>query len=63
MTQPENPFVYHAYLLRIWRENGPEEKWRFSLEDVFGERTRRGFDDLDMLLTFLQDQIGNEEEQ
>jgi hypothetical protein len=63
MNQPETSSVYQAYLLRLWRENGPEGKWRFSLEEVFGERTRWGFDNLDMLLKFLQDQVGNEEEQ
>lgn len=62
MNQIEKPHVYQAYLLRLWRETDGGN-WLFSLEDVFGERERWGFEDLNTLLKFLQDQIGVEEEQ
>ena len=47
---------YHSYLLRLWRENGPERMiWRASLEDVqTGEL--RGFENLAALLRYLEEQ-------
>lgn len=47
--------TYHAYLLRIWRENGCEA-WRALLEDPHtGERL--GFDGADRLLAYLTAQL------
>lgn len=50
---------YQSYLLRIWRDEPHEAEyspWRFSLENP---RTgvRRGFQDLDLLMAFLVDQL------
>ena len=60
MNLPSTPlFQYQSYLLRVWRdEPHPEASspWRFSLEDP---RTgvRRGFQNLELLMTFLNAQI------
>jgi hypothetical protein len=57
-----NPKKYLAYLLRLWQvdENG-RPVWRVSLEDPrTGER--RGFASLEMLMKFLRDQTGKEQE-
>lgn len=61
MPSFDKPPLYQAYLLRIWGERGgaPEDSvvWRFSVEDALtGER--RGLADLQTLLAFLADQIG-----
>jgi hypothetical protein len=51
---------YHAYLLKIWLEHDCEmtvSAWRFSLEDAHSG-TRRGFNDLDSLLVYLQNLTG-----
>jgi hypothetical protein len=49
---------YRAYLLRCWQEEdvgtGQEPLWRFSVEDVFGERRRQGFGSLEALVAFLR---------
>ncbi len=51
---------YRAYLLRLWREHGLDSAqasvWRYSLEDPLTHQ-RRGFDSLEALTTFLQNQI------
>jgi hypothetical protein len=48
---------YRAYLLRCWPEGdrgtGQEPSWRFSVEDVFGERRWQGFGSLEALVAFL----------
>lgn len=48
---------YGAYVLRFWetRSQSPEAApvWRFSLEAIH-TRERRGFPDLESLVTFLQ---------
>jgi hypothetical protein len=46
---------YQAYLLRCWQERGEDQEslWRFSVEDVFGERRRQGFNSLEALVAFL----------
>lgn len=54
-----SPSSYQSYLLRIWREEPFAQAgspWRFSLEDP---RTgfRRGFQDLELLMDFLNDQL------
>lgn len=47
-----------AYLLRCWQEGrvlrSDDIRWRYSLEQVLPERSRRGFDDLESLAAFLQ---------
>ena len=47
-----------AYLLRCWQEEDAgtdqEPLWRFSVEDVFGERRRQGFVGLEALIEFLR---------
>jgi len=49
---------YRAYLLRCWQEGDAvtdqEPLWRFSVEDVFGERRRQGFGSLEALVAFLR---------
>ena len=60
MRLPNPPLSqYQSYLLRIWREE-PHTKtsspWRFSLEDPH-TGFRRGFQDLELLMTFLVDQL------
>jgi hypothetical protein len=48
---------YRAYLLRCWPEGekgtDQEPSWRFSVEDVFGERRWQGFGSLEALVAFL----------
>ena len=48
---------YRAYLLRCWPEGDmgtdQEPLWRFSVEDVFGERRWQGFGSLEALVAFL----------
>jgi CRISPR/Cas system endoribonuclease Cas6 (RAMP superfamily) len=50
--------LYRAYLLRCWQEGDVETDqeplWRFSVEDVFGERCRQGFGSLEALVAFLR---------
>ena len=50
--------LYRAYLLLCWQEGGvgtdQEPLWRFSVEDVFGERRRQGFGNLEALVAFLR---------
>lgn len=51
-----------AYLLRCWQEGCSAEDgeavWRFSLEEVGGERRRLGFMTLEALLAFLRAELG-----
>lgn len=50
-TEPAN---YHAYLLRIWREEG--EEWRVSLQSTrTGERV--GFADLHTAVQFVEQHL------
>jgi hypothetical protein len=57
------PPRYKAYLLRIWEERtqdtGAPSKWRFSLEDP-NTAARRGFDNLQVLLRFLETELANQ---
>ena len=57
MCKEENE-LYRAYLLRCWQEGDvgtdQEPLWRFSMEDVFGERHRQGFGSLEALVAFLR---------
>jgi rRNA maturation protein Nop10 len=54
----EKDELYRAYLLRCWQEGDvatdKELPWRFSVEDVFGERRRQGFVSLEALVAFLK---------
>jgi hypothetical protein len=54
MHKEEND-PYRAYLLRCWQERGRDQEflWRFSVEDIFGERRRQGFNSLEAVVAFL----------
>jgi hypothetical protein len=51
----------YAYLVRCWRERGTTATrgplWRFSAEEVFGKRRRRGFQTLEALVAFIQGEL------
>lgn len=57
----ERPPPYRAYVLRCWQEQpggvSEESSWRFSLEEVVQERRRRGFSDLDAVVSFLRAEL------
>lgn len=54
---------YIAYLLRLWQEQrNTELVWRFSLEDAHTSE-RHGFAELELLFTFLRQQIKLEEKE
>ena len=54
---PSNQRRYIAYLLRLWQEQrNAELVWRFSLEDAHTNE-RHGFTELELLFTFLRQQI------
>jgi hypothetical protein len=44
---------YHAYLLRMWRENAGRQTWRASLESA-QSGLRKGFASLNELFRFLE---------
>jgi hypothetical protein len=50
-----------AYLLRCWREGSSafdgENRYRFFVEEVLGERWRRGFTSVEALIAFLQAEL------
>jgi hypothetical protein len=52
---------YLAYLVRCWKEENitlsGKDEWRFSLDQVFDERRRRGFISLKALFDFLQTEL------
>lgn len=51
----EDATDYHAYLLRLWREEGGD--WRVSLQSTrTGERY--GFADLQMAVQFVEQNLG-----
>ncbi len=61
MTLVHNkPPRYHAYMLRFWEVRsehpGRPSTWRFSLENAQTGQ-KRGFPDLEELLTFLKSQL------
>ena len=62
----ENNDPYRAYLLRCWQEReaapGQEPPWRFSVEEILGERRRKGFSSLRALITFLRTELAGGEE-
>ena len=55
-----------AYLIRCWQETDipipGTVRWRFSVEEVLHERTRRGFSDLASLLDYLRTELGSKSE-
>jgi predicted FMN-binding regulatory protein PaiB len=55
-----------AYLIRCWHERNasPDASptWRFSIEEVLGERHRRGFDDVESLIAFLLSELSEDED-
>jgi hypothetical protein len=57
----ETEDLRRAYLVRRWQEGGPapggEPQWRFSVEEVLGERRKRGFDSLEALMAFLREEL------
>jgi len=62
----EKNHPYRAYLLRCWRETeaapGQELPWRFSVEEILGERRRQGFNGLRALIAFLWAELAGGEE-
>jgi hypothetical protein len=62
----EKNYPYRAYLLRCWREMdaapGQEPLWRFSAEEILGERRRKGFSSLRALIAFLRTELAGGEE-
>jgi hypothetical protein len=60
MRREEN-HPYRAYLLCCWQEGDVgtdrEPLWRFSVEDVHGERRRQGFSSLEALAAFLRSEL------
>jgi len=60
MAHSRDHIRYHAYILRLWQERpattDQSSVWRFSLEDT-RTRQRRGFADLDKVLSFLRAQV------
>ena len=55
-----------AYLLRCWRERraaAGKSVWRFSVEEVFGERRRRGFHSLEALVASIQGELREADEE
>jgi hypothetical protein len=59
MERQEPP--QRAYLLRCCRERRGRAAWgslwRFSLEEVLGDRRRRGFHSLEALVTFIRGEL------
>lgn len=55
-----------SYLLRCWQEQvsgpGGAPVWRFSLQEVGAGGRRWGFSDLDTLVAFLREALGEESE-
>jgi len=62
MKPIEGQLSYRVYVLRSWQEGGPSAgtpvKWRFDLEDPT-TRQRRGFADLETLMSFLAAETAN----
>lgn len=58
MDAEEKP-DYHAYLLRLWRENAGRQTWRASLESA-QSGMRKGFASLGELFSFLERATGLE---
>jgi hypothetical protein len=62
----EKNHPYRAYLLRCWRETeaAPDQEtcWRFSVEEILGERHRKGFSSLRALIAFLRTELASGEE-
>ncbi len=57
---PEKTNTYHAYLLRLWRDDG-RAPWRASLQDAHAGEMHT-FASVPALLTFIAQQTGAEEQ-
>ena len=61
VKETEEQSSYRVYVLRSWQERTPAAEapavWRFSLEDP-NTRQRRGFADLEALMSFLAVETG-----
>ncbi len=58
---------YQAYLLRCWEEptlasHDEGINWRFFVEEVFGQKRRQGFSDLEDVLAYLYEQLSAAQE-
>jgi hypothetical protein len=66
-TTRDKDRVYRAYLLRYWREReaapGTEPRWRFSVEEIFHRRRRKGFSSLEALIAFLRAELAGGEDE
>ncbi|MCA9938394.1 MAG: hypothetical protein KC418_07120 [Anaerolineales bacterium] len=55
--------TYRSFVLRIWKERGGPSQaasvLRFSLEDA-GTNVRHGFQNLDQLISYLQNEQGGQ---
>jgi hypothetical protein len=64
-TKAAKTQLYRAYLLRCWQERDIAQdggaRWRFSLEEVLHKEPRQGFESLETLVAFLQDELINEQ--
>jgi rRNA maturation protein Nop10 len=64
-TEKRQESQQRAYLLRCWWERGAtairKPVWRFSLEEVFGERRRRGFRSLKAVFAFIRGELTGSE--
>jgi hypothetical protein len=63
----EKPPLSRAYLLRCWQEGeviaGQSPRWRFRVEEVLPEQRHMGFGSLEALITFLQAELADGEEE
>lgn len=52
---------YRTFLLRCWREGDTSANdgsaWRFSVEEILGERRRWGFGSFEGVVALLSDQL------
>lgn len=56
-TQWRQAPTYHTFVLRCWDEgagNDADHHWRFSVEALSGQCEKRGFDQLEELVQFLE---------
>lgn len=62
MTEEKKREPQRAYLLRCWQENIPDEgaDWRFSMEQVFPDRSRKSLVGFEALVTFLQTELSGD---
>ncbi len=46
---------YRAFLLRCWQEE--DNAWRFSVDEIGRRAPRRGYTDLEAIVTFLEEEL------